>query len=217
MRHVLRLIVMATLTLLATTTLAAPAADAKPADKVAVCHLGDDGSYHLINVSANAQPALLARGDAMPGDPVPGLDSSVFDDTCTPIASYTTIDFEEASSTVGDSFPNSAGVSQTINDLLPGEIFILIEIFDTDQASDDGYTFFMGNTFTPTDGGQTCALPITQVRGRTELNGEVYRVDFDGYQASGVIFTDLPGPFELPDQPTLIVESIALDLSGPCD
>jgi hypothetical protein len=55
---------------------------AEPVPKVDVCHREGNGSFHLINVSANAVPAHLAHGDALPGDMVPGMDGKKFDEVC---------------------------------------------------------------------------------------------------------------------------------------
>ena len=45
----------------------AGSASSAPAPKVDVCHVDGQGVVHLINVSANALPAHLAHGDALPG------------------------------------------------------------------------------------------------------------------------------------------------------
>ncbi len=37
-----------------------------PQDKVDVCHLTGNGSFHEINISANALPAHLRHGDVLP-------------------------------------------------------------------------------------------------------------------------------------------------------
>lgn len=63
----------------------APTALAAPAEKVDVCHIEGNGSYHLINISENALPAHLGHGDALPGDPVPGEPGMVFDASCTAV------------------------------------------------------------------------------------------------------------------------------------
>jgi hypothetical protein len=39
-----------------------------PQGKVDVCHLTGNGSYHMINVSANALPAHLRHGDVLPDE-----------------------------------------------------------------------------------------------------------------------------------------------------
>ena len=41
--------------------------------KVQLCHRTGNGSYHLIEVSINAEPAHRAHGDAKIGEPVPGM------------------------------------------------------------------------------------------------------------------------------------------------
>lgn len=56
----------------------ASAVIAKGADKVDVCHVTGNGSYHLINISTNAVPAHLAHGDGFPGQAVPGDDGTEF-------------------------------------------------------------------------------------------------------------------------------------------
>ena len=46
--------------------------------KVSFCHSTGNGSYHLIDVSLDAEPAHRAHGDGKIGDPVPGdTDESV--------------------------------------------------------------------------------------------------------------------------------------------
>lgn len=64
------------------TALAAPG---KAPEKATVCHRGDSG-WELISVSAKAVDAHVRHGDAAPGDPVPGAEGQVFDETCTPQA-----------------------------------------------------------------------------------------------------------------------------------
>ena len=53
--------------------------------KVSLCHRTDNGDYHLIDVSVNAEPAHRAHGDAKPGEPVPGTQKQVFDANCRPV------------------------------------------------------------------------------------------------------------------------------------
>ncbi len=67
-RSVLRIIVTALAVLLPEIAFAqAPAAKA---GKVNVCHITGDGTYRLINISKNAEPAHIAHGDAVPGSVV---------------------------------------------------------------------------------------------------------------------------------------------------
>jgi hypothetical protein len=40
----------------------------RPQDKVDVCHVTGNGSFHEINISKNALPAHLRHGDAMPDE-----------------------------------------------------------------------------------------------------------------------------------------------------
>ena len=50
--------------------------------KLSLCHRTDSGSYHMIDVSQNAEPAHRAHGDGKVGDPVPGQPQKVFDQSC---------------------------------------------------------------------------------------------------------------------------------------
>jgi hypothetical protein len=52
--------------------------------KVSLCHTTGNGSYHLIEVSVNAEPAHRAHGDGKVGDPVPADTTQVFDSSCKP-------------------------------------------------------------------------------------------------------------------------------------
>jgi hypothetical protein len=51
--------------------------------KVQLCHKTGNGSYHLIDVSINAEPAHRAHGDGKIGDPVPGQAGKVFGAGCS--------------------------------------------------------------------------------------------------------------------------------------
>ena len=51
--------------------------------KVDLCHRTGNGSFHLINVSIDAEPAHLAHGDGRPGGPVPGQAGKSFSATCS--------------------------------------------------------------------------------------------------------------------------------------
>jgi hypothetical protein len=51
----------------------AGSASADSSGKANVCHRTDNGSFHLINVSVNAVPTLLAQGDGLPGHEVLGV------------------------------------------------------------------------------------------------------------------------------------------------
>jgi uncharacterized repeat protein (TIGR01451 family) len=50
--------------------------------KVQLCHRTGNGSYHLIDVSVNAEPAHRAHGDAKIGEAVPGSPGKVFGAGC---------------------------------------------------------------------------------------------------------------------------------------
>jgi hypothetical protein len=54
-----------------------------PVGKVQLCHRTGNGTYHLIEVSVNAEPAHRAHGDGMIGEPVPGSPGKFFGAGCT--------------------------------------------------------------------------------------------------------------------------------------
>ena len=51
--------------------------------KVQLCHRTGNGSYHLIEVSVNAEPAHRAHGDGKIGDAVPGSPGRTFSASCS--------------------------------------------------------------------------------------------------------------------------------------
>jgi hypothetical protein len=57
-----------------------PSTDDGP--KVQLCHRTGNGSYHLIEVSVNAEPAHRAHGDGMIGEVVPGNPGRTFGSGC---------------------------------------------------------------------------------------------------------------------------------------
>jgi hypothetical protein len=59
--------------------------ESRSSGKVSLCHRTENGEYHLIDVSLNAEPAHRAHGDAKAGEPVPGTQRQVFDADCRPI------------------------------------------------------------------------------------------------------------------------------------
>jgi hypothetical protein len=50
--------------------------------KVELCHRTGNGTYHLIDVSVDAEPAHRAHGDAKIGEAVPGQTGKVFGPSC---------------------------------------------------------------------------------------------------------------------------------------
>lgn len=59
--------------------------DVRSDGKVSLCHSTGNGSYHMINVSVNAEPAHRAHGDGEVGDEVPADPTKVFDSSCRPV------------------------------------------------------------------------------------------------------------------------------------
>jgi hypothetical protein len=50
--------------------------------KVEICHRTDNGSFHLIDISVNAEPISRAHGDARPREPIPGNAGLAFTASC---------------------------------------------------------------------------------------------------------------------------------------
>ena len=75
--------------------------------KVSLCHRSDDGEYHLIDISLNAEAAHRAHGDAKAGEAVPGTERQVFDANCRPVGPKVTI----KKSTNGEDADNPPGPS----------------------------------------------------------------------------------------------------------
>lgn len=72
-------------TVLAFTVAATSAfAQTQPPPKVQVCHKAANGTFHLITISVNAQPAHVAHGDGAPGQSVPDMPGFIFGDNCAP-------------------------------------------------------------------------------------------------------------------------------------
>jgi hypothetical protein len=57
--------------------------DEEEGPKVQLCHKTGNGSYHLIEVSINAEPAHRAHGDGKIGEAVPGIPGKVFGAGCS--------------------------------------------------------------------------------------------------------------------------------------
>ena len=56
--------------------------DTTEGPKVQLCHRTGNGSYHLIEVSVDAEPAHRGHGDGKMGEPVPGMTGKVFAANC---------------------------------------------------------------------------------------------------------------------------------------
>lgn len=57
-----------------------------------VCHVRGSGDYAPLTVASRSAAAHERHGDGVPGGPVPGADSMVFDETCRPVAAVTDTD-----------------------------------------------------------------------------------------------------------------------------
>lgn len=54
-------------------------------DKIAVCHVEGNGTYHLIEIADPAYETHIGHGDADVGETVPGQPGFVFDAECNPV------------------------------------------------------------------------------------------------------------------------------------
>ena len=83
---------LAALAVLAVIATAVPAADAGGRrdvnHRVVVCHERSDGEWKRVRIAPRAVPAHVRRGGVVAGDPVPGMDSMVFDRRCRPVFHY---------------------------------------------------------------------------------------------------------------------------------
>ncbi len=59
--------------------------------KISICHAEGNGQYQLIDISASAEGAHRAHGDAKPGEAVPGMPGKVFDSSCRPVGAAVSI------------------------------------------------------------------------------------------------------------------------------
>jgi len=78
------LLAFSTVVVVPSTALAGPGAGDRDVGnaRVGVCHVHEDGSANLINVSERALPGHVGHGDALPGEPAPDASGFVFDPTC---------------------------------------------------------------------------------------------------------------------------------------
>lgn len=62
------------------------------ANQVSLCHTEGNGTYHMISVAPEAEPAHRAHGDGKVGDPVPGRSPMVFAADCRLLGPAVTIE-----------------------------------------------------------------------------------------------------------------------------
>lgn len=83
-------------------------------EKISLCHNTGTGTYNLINVSVNADPAHRAHGDGVPGGPVPNSPSQMFDAACKPVGPAVRLE----KSTNGEDADKAPGPTITPGDLV---------------------------------------------------------------------------------------------------
>jgi hypothetical protein len=110
---------------------------AKP-PKVDICHVTGNGSFHLINVSQNAQPAHRGYGDGVPAGAVPGMDGYVFADGCVPVPAADCPCFtdEEISCAPWEAPAGWENTSQFFFDVADPKSVALVKSFDPDCRTD---------------------------------------------------------------------------------
>jgi hypothetical protein len=154
--------------------------------------------------------------------------------TTTPSTTTTTtapsgqlrFDFHDHTATVGGpNCSNCADVGMVAPDGLGHDIYADVRLFDTNQATDGGYSWQVLSASTTANpdgpGAVVCRYPLLQVRARANIgdgttSSLTYRMDFDGNDSSSTI-RDLPGTWDFSsgDRPTMYVESVTLDISAP--
>jgi hypothetical protein len=91
--------------------------EARAESKQSICHRTGAGAYNLISVSASAEPAHRAHGDAKVGEPVPGDTTRVFDAQCRAVGAGVEIEKStnghDANSAPGPKIPVGSTVTWT--------------------------------------------------------------------------------------------------------
>lgn len=67
-------------------TTATVVSDVRTSGKISLCHITGNGSYQLIDVSVNAEPAHRDHGDGAIGDRVPADQTKIFGSSCQLVA-----------------------------------------------------------------------------------------------------------------------------------
>jgi hypothetical protein len=108
--------------------------------KVSLCHRTGSGTYHLIDISVDAEPAHRAHGDAKVGEPVPGTQRQVFDQSCRPTGPAVSL----KKSTNGEDADNAPGPSITVGSTVTWRYLVTntgtINLTDVAVVDDRGVT-----------------------------------------------------------------------------
>lgn len=186
-------------------------AAAAPAPKVDICHKRGNGTYHLISVNENALQAHLAHGDALPGDPVPGMDGKVFDESCNIIDAAPDVIYDSIPAIFPGSFP-SLGYEATSTDEFGDHIAFAgvsrglhsIEISLTNWACENDFDYVGGAWAPNRDGyaGEACeTTPGSTFTHPITLN--IYDVDNSGVDpAPGALLASVTDTFNIPFRPS---------------
>jgi hypothetical protein len=90
-------------------------------EKASVCHLDKaSGTFLLIHVSVAALSAHVNHGDALPGEPVPGMPDYQFDENCEPVTVGLAAGCYPSQ---GNSLLWSGGVGPGNGDFYPANVF----------------------------------------------------------------------------------------------
>lgn len=171
-------------------------------------------AHHRIRKLAPAVAALaVALGACVPPDPGTGGTT-----TTTAQPGYTTFQFNDQRAVPGPGCTGCLLIVRGGPDGAGNTVFITVNVTDTNQAADGGYSWVVTNGF---NNPENCRYPLVQVRGRANIGdgtafSTTYRMDFDGYETTASL-KDLLGPwdFQSGDIPTVIMESVTLDTSAP--
>lgn len=106
--------------------------------QVSLCHAEGNGSYHLISVAPDAEPAHRAHGDGRIGDPVPGQPNKIFDESCRPagpsIAIVKSTNGEDANNAPGPSIVAGSAVTWEYRVANTGTVLLTGIVVSDDQG-----------------------------------------------------------------------------------
>ena len=175
--------------------------EARSAGKVSLCHSTGNGSYHLIDVSVNAEPAHRAHGDGKIGDPVPGDTTKVFDRDCRPVGASVRIkkstNGQDADEAPGPTIPVGIAVTWQYVVTNTGNVGLTNVVVVDDRnvtVSCPGATLAVGQSMTCNGSGVATAGQYRNVGTVTAQSAAGSVRDFDASHYLGQTSTDDLGP-----------------------